>query len=80
MGFPYIAHTCSAIERVKRPGTLKLAGWKKSRRVLVLRRAVKTDLAMSRKIRNEPGEQLELLMPDKDVQAWEYAVLVTNCT
>ncbi|MFZ3141275.1 transposase [Polaromonas sp.] len=58
--------------------TLKLSGWDKARRVVVLRRAVKTDLALSRKTQNEPGEQIELLMPDKDVQAWEYAVLVTN--
>ncbi len=58
--------------------TLKLSGWDKSRRVVVLRRAVKTDLALSRKTKNEPGEQIELLMPDKDVQVWEYAVLVTN--
>jgi hypothetical protein len=58
--------------------TLKLSGWDKSRRVVVLRRAVKTDLALSRKTKNEPGEQIELLMPDNDVQAWEYAVLVTN--
>jgi len=58
--------------------TLKLSGWDKARRVVVLRRAVKTDLALSRKTKNEPGEQIELLMPDKDVQAWEYAVLVTN--
>jgi hypothetical protein len=58
--------------------TLKLSGWDKSRRVVILRRAVKADLALSRKTKNEPGEQIELLMPDKDVQAWEYAVLVTN--
>jgi hypothetical protein len=44
---------------------------------VVLRRAVKADLALSRKTK---GEQIELLMPDKDVQAWEYAVLVTNST
>lgn len=37
-------------------------------------------LRLSRKTKNEPGEQIELLMPDKDVQAWEYAVLVTNST
>lgn len=43
----------------------------------MLRRAVKTDLALSRKTKNEPGEQIELLMPDKDAHAWEYAVLVT---
>jgi len=58
--------------------TLKLAGWDKARRVVVLRRSVKADLALSRKTKNEPGEQIELLMPDKDVQAWEYAVLVTS--
>ncbi|MEO7160577.1 MAG: transposase, partial [Polaromonas sp.] len=58
--------------------TLKLSGWGRARRVVVLRRAVKTDLALSRKTKNEPGEQIELLMPDKDVQAWEYAVLVTS--
>jgi hypothetical protein len=58
--------------------TLKLSGWDKARRVVVLRRTVKTDLALSRKTKNEQGEQIELLMPDKDVQAWEYAVLVTN--
>ena len=60
--------------------TLKLSGWVNARRVVILRRAVKTDLALSRKTKNEPGEQIELLMPDKDVQAWEYAVLVTNST
>jgi hypothetical protein len=55
--------------------TLKLSGWDKSRRVVILRRAVKTDLALSRKTEDQ---QIELLMPDKDVQAWEYAVLVTT--
>jgi len=55
--------------------TLKLSGWDKSRRVVILRRAVKTDLALSRKTEDQ---QIELLMPDKDVQAWEYAVLVTS--
>ncbi len=64
--------------------TLKLSSWDKARRVIVLRRAVKTDLALSRKAKAalgqaaQLGEQIELLMPDQDVQAWEYAVLVTN--
>lgn len=64
--------------------TLKLSGWDKARRVIVLRRAAKTDLALSRKVKRaqgslaQLGEQIELLMPDKDVQVWEYAVLVTN--
>ena len=60
--------------------TLQLAGWDKARRVVILRRAVKTDLALSRNTSTQVGEQIELLMPDKDVQAWEYAVLVTNST
>jgi hypothetical protein len=60
--------------------TLKLSGWDKARRVVILRRRLKTDLALSRKTSTEVGEQIELLMPDKDVQAWEYAVLVTNST
>lgn len=58
--------------------TLKLSSWDKSRRVVVLRRAVKTNLALSRKTKNQGGEQIELLMPDKDVQTCEYAVLVTS--
>ena len=60
--------------------TLKLSGWEKPRRVVVLRRGVKADFALSRKIKNEVGEQIELLMPDQDVEVWEYAVLVTNST
>jgi hypothetical protein len=64
--------------------TLKLSVWDKARRVIVLRRAAKTDLALSRKLKRaqgslpQLGEQIELLMPDKDLQVWEYAVLVTN--
>ena len=64
--------------------TLKLAGWTQARRVIILRRAVKSDLALSRKKAKASsdypclGEQIELLMPDQDVQVWEYAVLVTN--
>ena len=60
----------SAVEDV-----LKLSSWDKARRVIILRRAVKTDLALSKKTEDQ---QIELLMPDKDVQAWEYAVLVTS--
>ena len=55
--------------------TLRLAGWDKSRRVVILRRLTKSDLALSRKTKDE---QIELLLPDEDVQLWEYAVLVTN--
>jgi hypothetical protein len=63
--------------------TLKLSDWTQARRVIVLRRAVKSDLAMSRKAKtssdlSQLGEQIELLMPAQDVQAWEFVVLVTN--
>jgi hypothetical protein len=53
--------------------TLKLAGWDKSRRVIVLHRAAKCDVARSRKAAEG---QMELLLPNQDVELWEYAVLV----
>jgi hypothetical protein len=55
--------------------TLRLAGWDKSRRVVILRRAAKSDVALSRK---SVEGQMELLLPDQDAELWEYAVLVTN--
>jgi hypothetical protein len=55
--------------------TLKLSGWDKSRRVVVLRRAAKSDVALTRKAAEA---QMELLLPDQDVELWEYAVLVTS--
>lgn len=55
--------------------SLRLAGWDRSRRVVVLRRAAKSDVALTRKLAEG---QMELLLPDQDVELWEYAVLVTN--
>jgi hypothetical protein len=55
--------------------TLQLAGWDKSRRVVILRRKAKSDVALTR---NVAEGQMELLLPDQDVELWEYAVLVTN--
>jgi hypothetical protein len=55
--------------------TLKLAGWDRSRRVVILRRASRSDVAVTRKAAEG---QMELLLPDQDVELWEYAVLVTN--
>jgi hypothetical protein len=55
--------------------TLRLAGWDKSRRVVILRRAAKSDVALTR---NSVEGQMELLLPGQDVELWEYAVLVTN--
>jgi len=55
--------------------TLRLAGWDKSRRVVILRRPAKSYMALTRKATEG---QMELLLPDQDVELWEYAVLVTN--
>jgi hypothetical protein len=55
--------------------TLRLAGWDKSRRVVILRRAAKSGVALTRA---SAEGQMELLLPDQDVELWEYAVLVTN--
>ena len=55
--------------------TLKLAGWDKSRRVVILRRPAQSDVALTR---NSAEGQMELLLPDQDVELWEYAVLVTD--
>lgn len=43
--------------------------------MVILRRVVKTDLALSRRTEDQ---QIELLMPDKDVEAWGYTVLVSS--
>jgi hypothetical protein len=55
--------------------TLRLTGWDKSRRVVILRRAARSDVALTRKTAEG---QMELLLPDQNVELWEYAVLVTN--
>lgn len=56
---------------------LKLAGWSKSRRVVVLRRRIRDDVAVSL---NDPDGQLEFGFVEKDdlVKYYEYAVLVTD--
>ena len=63
---------------------LRLSGWSKARRVVVLRRRIKHDMALTAKKRGDKdeGEQLVLALPFDEVQdavqAWEYTVLVTN--
>ena len=54
--------------------TVKQCGWDHARRVVILRRAVKQDLALTRKVEN----QLKLWLKDEATQAYEYAVLVTH--
>ena len=66
--------------------SLKLVGWSKARRVVVLRRRAKNDLALTVKKRgtkgkSEPG-QMVLALPADEVQdsaqMWAYTVLVTD--
>lgn len=62
---------------------LKLQGWSKYRRVVVLRRATKGDLLVTakktRKKAAVPGQQMLQFVDDNSpLTIWEYAVLVTN--
>jgi hypothetical protein len=65
--------------------SIKLSGWSRARRVVVLRRRIKHDIALTatkgRKARDD-AEQLVLALPHDEVQdnaqLWEYTVLVTN--
>jgi hypothetical protein len=55
---------------------IKLAGWGRIRRVVILRHLVKEDLALARK----KGKQVEMLFPDDaGTVCYEYAVLVAGC-
>jgi len=63
---------------------LRLSGWSRARRVVVLRRRVKHDLALTAKKsgKKHDNDQLVLALPHDEVQdnaqLWEYTVLVTN--
>jgi hypothetical protein len=63
---------------------LRLSGWSKARRVVVLRRRIRHDIALTagKRGKKDEGDQLVLALPHDDVQdhaqIWEYTVLVTN--
>ncbi len=63
---------------------LRLSGWSKTRRVVVLRRRIRHDVALTAAKRGRCGhdEQFVLALPHDEVQdnaqLWEYTVLVTN--
>lgn len=62
---------------------LKLSGWSRSRRVVVLRRRIKHDIALTAKrASRHHGQQLALALAHDEIQdhaqLWEYAVLATN--
>ena len=58
---------------------IRLSGWSKSRRVVVLRRRIKHDVALTAK---QDSKQMVLALPhdgvEDNAQLWEYTVLVTN--
>ncbi len=66
---------------------LRLSGWSKARRVVVLRRRIKNDIAITAKNaakkrdQHEANEQLVLALPHDEVQdnaqVWEYIDLLT---
>ena len=62
--------------------SLKLSGWSTARRVVVLRRRIKHDIALTASKRKDNEDQLVLALPFDEVQdtaqVWEYTVLVTN--
>ncbi|MFN7483280.1 MAG: IS1380 family transposase [Betaproteobacteria bacterium] len=62
---------------------LRLSGWSRARRVVVLRRRIKHDIALTGKKRGtQDNDQLVLALPHDEVQdnaqVWEYTVLATN--
>lgn len=59
---------------------LKLSGWSRSRRVIVMRRAVKGSLVADEKSSGKSKKQQSLQFADarQPVNIWEYAVLISN--
>jgi Transposase DDE domain group 1 len=62
--------------------SLKLQGWSKERRVVVLRRRIKDEVIATR-TRNKPGNGQQMLAlcfdeVQENTQLWEYTVLVTD--
>jgi hypothetical protein len=60
---------------------LRLSGWSRARRVVVMRRAVKDSLLAEEKTagkRAKRQQSLRFADPVQPVKLWEYAVLVTN--
>ena len=64
--------------------SIKLHGWSRARRVVVLRRRLRNDVALTAKRRKADGTQKQLVLAlahdelQDGVKMWEYTVLVTN--
>ena len=56
---------------------LRLSGWNRARRVVVLRRRVKSS-QVAEASNESPQHELQFLDPSDKARLWEYAVLVTN--
>lgn len=59
-------------------GELKLMGWTSKRKVIVLRRKLKKDIGVLGKNKLTGQMVFEFAEPNKNISAYEYAVLVTN--
>ncbi|MGH6625778.1 MAG: transposase, partial [Burkholderiaceae bacterium] len=61
---------------------LRLSGWSRARRVVVLRRRIRHDIALTASRRGKDDDQLVLALSHDEVQdnaqVWEYTMLVTN--
>jgi hypothetical protein len=71
-----IAHGYYAVE-----AELKLFGWTRARRVVVVRRAVKDSLVVEKESmgkRHKRQQSLHFADPQRPVKLWEYAILVTH--
>jgi len=72
---PLLTHTTSR----RAEDRIRLSGWSKARRVVVLRRRIKQDIAAT--ARQDDGQLVLALAHDgveDNAQLWEYTVLVTN--
>ena len=57
--------------------TLRLQGWSKARRIVVLRRSIKEDIAIAEQ--SNPGQlRLSFAQLSDEITLYEYAVLVTS--
>jgi hypothetical protein len=66
---------CQGFDAVE--GKLRLTGWSSARRVVILRRRVKSSLAAEAS-HESAQQELQFLEASDKAKLWEYAVLVTN--
>jgi len=57
---------------------LTLMGWEKARRVVIVRRRVRSDLLLALEDKDNPQQSFAFIDGPEDMKAYEYSVLVTN--